>query len=207
MDFVDKDEVNYTLSGYFMKVANMVILSKPADSLKYIFTNQQILHNMKRHIYSKSISSLLMFILNTRQDILVKIVNLPKETSTPADSFFKEFNDFRIQLIHQLFLDCAETASQRDKLEIHLSSVTIVVHTIQNVENIADGALIVEKLFETDEIVKALIEQTMPESGDEMGNVGQIITQLIEFSKENSTDIQKCICKYFLRLANFQSSN
>jgi hypothetical protein len=66
MDFVDKDEVNYTLSGYFMKVANMVILSKPAESLRYIFNNQHILLNMKRHIYSKSISSLLMFILNTR---------------------------------------------------------------------------------------------------------------------------------------------
>ena len=66
MEFVDKDEVNYTLSGYFMKVANMVILSKPAETLKYIFTNQDILINMKKHIYSKSISSLLMFILNTR---------------------------------------------------------------------------------------------------------------------------------------------
>jgi len=86
-------------------------------------------------------------------------VSLPRDNiNVPAEGFFKEFNEFRISLIRSLFLDCAETASKKDKLEIHLSSVTIVVHTIQNVENIADGVHIMESLFETDEIIEALVE-------------------------------------------------
>ena len=125
----------------------------------------------------------------------MKIVSLPKENlSLPSEGFFKEFNDFRIALIQQLFLDCAETGSSKEKLEIHLSSATIVMHTIQNIESIADGAYVMEKLFENDTIIKALIDQTRPDSGEEMGNVGQIINQLVEISKENSSDLQKQIC-------------
>lgn len=190
MDFTFTDEINYTLAGYFMKVANMIILAKPLESLKYIFTHKDILTNMKKHIYSKSVSSLLMFILNTRKDTLNKVV-----TSTNPENFFKEFNKDRIELIEELFLDCAKYAGSREHLETHLSSAIIVNHTLQNIETIADGQDIVEKLFETDKIIQALVDQTQADAGTTMGNVSQVLGHIIDISKENTTDLEKTICK------------
>lgn len=191
LEFVNQEEVNYTLAGYFMKVSNMIILAKPLESLKYIFENKEILTNMKNHIYSKSISSLLMFILNTRSDTLVKVVS-----ATNTEEFFKPYNDTRVALIKDLYKMCSENAGNREKFEMHLSSAIIINHTLQNVETIADGHHLIEKIFETDEYLKMLIDTTYDESIDDFGSIGQVIANIINLANKQENPTQLKIYEY-----------
>ena len=180
MEFTNQDKINYTLGGYFMKVANMIILSRPLQALKYLYTHEDHLFNMKKHIYSKSLSSLLMFVLNSRSELLNKVGNAKK-----AKDFFAEFNDLRVRLLTALVTTCCESVGVRDQLEIHLSSAIIVNDAIQNVNLIADGEILIKKLFEDGTLIKLLFEKTDPEKSNNIGSIGQVLTNLINLVKNN----------------------
>lgn len=185
LQFVNQEEVNYTLSGYFMKVANMIILSKPAEALGYILENSHHLYNMKKHIYSKSISSLLMFILNSRTELLNKLVTI----SNP-DGFFQKFVDLRVEVLYSLVETCYETAGDREKLEIHLSSVIILNDALQNVNSISDGDKVISKLFEDGKLIGELIKKTDPSSNSTMGNLSSVLCHIITLVKGNKSKFE-----------------
>jgi len=68
---VDTDEeLNPVLAGYFCKVMQVLVGNKPREVFKYIYEHQVVLSNLVKHIYQKSISDVLVRILNVSDNML-----------------------------------------------------------------------------------------------------------------------------------------
>jgi hypothetical protein len=67
LKFVETDQpLNYVLSGYFAKIFLNILNLKTNSFLKYIFTTRrEFLSNLVRHSHMKSISDIIIMILNT----------------------------------------------------------------------------------------------------------------------------------------------
>lgn len=60
--FLDQEELNYTLSGYFSKFSIVLINRNPAEMLKFLFDSGYSLSLLK-HVYNRSISELVLKVL------------------------------------------------------------------------------------------------------------------------------------------------
>lgn len=71
LSFVDtEEELNPVLCGYFCKVFSVLVSNKPKEVFSYIYSNTQVLDNLVRHINQKSISEVLIRLLNTSENVL-----------------------------------------------------------------------------------------------------------------------------------------
>jgi len=71
LSFIDTDEeINPVLSGYFCKLFQVLVGNKPREVLNYIYHHPEVLENLVKHIYQKSISEVLIRVLNVSENIL-----------------------------------------------------------------------------------------------------------------------------------------
>ncbi len=61
------EELNSVLTGYFSKLISSLINYKRKDFLQYFFHKENLLESLLKHIYDKSISDLVVKILNNSE--------------------------------------------------------------------------------------------------------------------------------------------
>lgn len=64
-----QEELNPVLCGYFCKVFGQLVSNKPKEVYTYVYTHPQVLDNLVRHSYQKSISEVLIRLLNTSENV------------------------------------------------------------------------------------------------------------------------------------------
>lgn len=80
LSFIDTDEeINPVLSGYFCKLFQVLVGNKPREVLNYIYNHPEVLENLVKHIYQKSISEVLIRVLNVSENILDDDNEVPLE--------------------------------------------------------------------------------------------------------------------------------
>jgi hypothetical protein len=57
------------LSGYFGKIFFVLVSNKPKEVFSYIYTHPIVIDNMIKHSYQKSISEILIRLLNTSENV------------------------------------------------------------------------------------------------------------------------------------------
>jgi hypothetical protein len=68
LSFLDTDEpLNLVLAGYFSKIFLILLNNKAKDTYQYVYKHHEVLEKLIKHIYSKSISELLVKILNVSE--------------------------------------------------------------------------------------------------------------------------------------------
>jgi serine/threonine-protein phosphatase 6 regulatory subunit 3 len=71
LTFLDTDEeLNPVLAGYFCKLFQVLVGNKPKEVFGYVYAHPEVMERMVRHIYQKSISEVLIRLLNVSENIL-----------------------------------------------------------------------------------------------------------------------------------------
>jgi len=133
LSFVDVDpqveEINYTLAGYFMKVVNTIILARPKEALLYIYNNPKHTDNLIKHLYSKSITNLLVVIINAPKDLF--------NESTPVNDllfFSKQIFNARKEIFQRLIKLACKASYEIENQEMHINICSILIDMIIRVD-------------------------------------------------------------------------
>lgn len=162
LNFVDRDpaieEINYTLAGYFMKVMNTIILARPKEALLYIYNNPKHTDNLINHLYSKSITNLLVVIINAPKDLF-------NEQAPVNDliSFSKQIFPIRKTIFQKLIKLACKTSYRIEDHEMHINICSILIDMIIRVDQLIDGKAIFTKIFEEGDELEQIFEATIPE--------------------------------------------
>ena len=62
-------ELNAVLCGYFCKVFSVLVSNKPKEVFGYVYSHPEVLESMVRHSYQKSVSEVLIRMLNTSENV------------------------------------------------------------------------------------------------------------------------------------------
>ena len=91
LSFIDTpDEINAVLCGYFCKVFAQLLTNKAKEVYSYVYSHTEVLDNLVRHSYQKSISEILIKLLNTTDNLFYNDkVNLADINSIRASFIFK----------------------------------------------------------------------------------------------------------------------
>lgn len=66
LSFIEtNEELNPVLCGYFAKLFQVLVSSNPKEIFTYIYSHPIVLDNLVRHSYQKSISDVLIRLMNT----------------------------------------------------------------------------------------------------------------------------------------------
>jgi len=70
LSFIDTEsELNEVLCGYFCKLFSVLVSNKPKDVFSYIYNHPEVLDHFVKHIYNKSISDVLVRLLNVSDNV------------------------------------------------------------------------------------------------------------------------------------------
>mmetsp|Transcript_1653 Transcript_1653/g.1581 ORF Transcript_1653/g.1581 Transcript_1653/m.1581 type:complete len:143 (-) Transcript_1653:1368-1796(-) len=70
LSFLETDEeLNPVLCGYFCKLFQVLVGNKPREVYSYIYNNPNVLDLIVKHIYNKSISDILIRLLNVSESV------------------------------------------------------------------------------------------------------------------------------------------
>jgi hypothetical protein len=70
LSFVHTDEqLNDVLAGYFCKLISVLVSIKPKEIFTYIYSNPQVFDDFIKHTYQKSISEILIRLLNSSENV------------------------------------------------------------------------------------------------------------------------------------------
>lgn len=68
---MDSDEqLNPVLTGYFCKLFQVLVGNKPKEVFGYIYSHLHVLDNFVKHLNDKSISEILIRLLNVSENVL-----------------------------------------------------------------------------------------------------------------------------------------
>lgn len=106
LSFLDTtEELNPVLSGYFCKLFQVLVSNKTREVFTYIYNNPQTLDLFVHHIYQKSIS-----------DVLIRLLNV-------SDSVFEDGFDANVDSIRQSFIfKIVQKLDPKCELEDHINA-------------------------------------------------------------------------------------
>lgn len=134
-------------------------------------------------MYCKSITGVLNFILNCRLDYRLIAQSLREQ---------------RIEGFEKVFSIMLESAGDQDKIEYHLSAVSILTELLQNYEAVFDGKAIVKEVILKQSQFELLIAQlsanvnASDKTKKSLGNLPNIIHLAFEFARKNILECQDC---------------
>jgi serine/threonine-protein phosphatase 6 regulatory subunit 3 len=71
LTFLDTDdELNPVLAGYFCKLFQVLVGNKPKEVFTYVYQHPEVIEKMIKHIYQKSVSEVLIRLLNVSENVL-----------------------------------------------------------------------------------------------------------------------------------------
>ncbi len=88
-----KDQINPVLSGYFVKVMDVLMERKQLDMLGYLFGFREHVQNLLRHCYDKSIADVLKKVVSNEDKYL---------SGTTGDEYLPEKMEVISQLVDQM---------------------------------------------------------------------------------------------------------
>jgi hypothetical protein len=162
LDFVDIDpaieEINYTLAGYFMKVVNTIILARPKEALLYIYNNAKHTDNLIKHLYSKSITNLLVVIINAPKDLFSESVPV-----NDMVKFSQQIFPLRKAIFERLIQLACKTSYEIENQEMHINICSILIDMIIRVEQLIDGKQLYIHVFEKENHLEEIFMATIPD--------------------------------------------
>jgi len=178
-----KEELNYTLAGYFMKVVNTIILAKPKEALLYIYNNPRHTDNLINHLYSKSITNLLVVIINAPKDLF-------NESAAPQDinNFSKQIFEARKEIFQNLIRLGIKTSYENDNQELHINICSILIDMMIRVDLLIDGKELYKKIFEEKQQLEELFEATIPDAHNGSSRLPTVLWNLMETAVNNYQD-------------------
>jgi hypothetical protein len=84
------EEVNPLLSGYFTKLVGALLNYKKKELLNHIFTKPGLLESLLQHIYDKSISDLVVKILNISETAVNTVIKEDEDPSPEEENQGRE---------------------------------------------------------------------------------------------------------------------
>ena len=110
LSFIDTtDEINPVLSGYFCKLFQVLVGNKPREVFTYIYHHPEVLDNLVRHIYQKSIS-----------EVLIRVLNV-------SDNLFEDGYEANVEVIRQSYIyKIVEKLDPKYEFEDHLNAQTLL---------------------------------------------------------------------------------
>ena len=172
-EFLEQDDLNYVLSGYFSKIFNHLINNKNYKLIKYIFIqNCNFIDKLIKNIKRKSIS-----------DCLYKLLIMPID-----ENEIKEGNEIKINIVENIF----EKINTFDNESI-INVSELIVECLKN-KNFYLNFISQTRIFE---IIYYLITY------DEKKNIANSDNELINILDANENkknEILKCILKILNKL-------
>lgn len=80
------------LCGYFCKVFAQLVSNKGKEVFTYAYTHPTVLENLVKHSYQKSISEVLIRLLNTSENLFFDVISYSEVNSIRASFVFKLVN-------------------------------------------------------------------------------------------------------------------
>ncbi|CDW85807.1 UNKNOWN [Stylonychia lemnae] len=115
LSFLDTDEqLNPVLAGYFCKLFQVLVGNKPKDVFNYVYTHPEVLYNMVKHINSKSISEVLIRLLNVTENVL-------------DDAYSGQFDNIRQSFIFKV----VEKLHPQYGYEDHLNAQSLLTELVE----------------------------------------------------------------------------
>ena len=99
-----EDELNPVLSGYFCKVLAQLVATKPKEVFGYVYTHPKVLDDMVRHSYQKSVSDILIRLLNTTENVFNNVME------------YAEVNSIRASFVYKIVMKLSPESSFEDNL-------------------------------------------------------------------------------------------
>lgn len=112
------EELNPVLSGYFSKVFAQLVSTKAKEVYSYVYTHTRVLDNLVKHSYQKSISEVLIRLLNTSESVFFDQEGLSAE----------DINSIRASYIFKITQKLGESYG----LEDHLNAIQILSELADN---------------------------------------------------------------------------
>ena len=196
MNFVDIDEdseINYTLAGYVMKVANMLIQQKPRKLLDFLYKdeNKELIFKLCKVIYSKSMMSLAMLVINMKNEI-ISGNNIPRD----SELYGEDITNKRVEVLEYLLNEMIyDTPNDKEKLEMHISASGIIIETIQHWNSNFNGEVILKKLFDEGKTFETLVDKLLEHMNNSMGMLSGIFCHIAEivqnYQQESFSQLSK----------------
>lgn len=151
-----------------MKIVANLIHNKSYEIFKFLFSHPSYIAKLVEHCYSRSITSLLVLLLNIRRTLRLYAQgeNLEQDLEQLITSFRQEF-------LSQIALKAIETCDDPERLEDHLNAVMILVDAMENFDSIQNGRNIINwVLFDSNPQVMRRLCELLTDCGRR--NYGQI---------------------------------
>lgn len=183
MGFLDMPTVNYTSAGrymvhqgYFLKIMGNLIHNRTADTFKFLFTKFQYFEKLVHHCYSRSITSILILILNVR-----KTLRLTELESMRSDKIFEEdMVLIRQEALASVAKLCIKTCDDPEYLETHLNSYLILVDAMENMESIQNGRAVIDwVLFDSNsKVFQQIVDLFLDTSHNSYGQIPELLNHV-----------------------------
>jgi hypothetical protein len=144
----------------------------------FLFTENNFLSLMMKHLYSKSIAGVLILILSLRKD---------------AKYVLSSVKERRIVVLETILDKALETCSNHSQIETHLNCINILGDCIQNWETIVEGKHIVKELMFSPQNFLKISLALADETKSSLGHLPNLLHLLFEFSKKNEDEFSECI--------------
>ena len=102
------------LSGYFCKLFSVLIGNKPKEVYAYIYNHTEVLDNLVKHVYQKSISEVLIRILNVSDNIF-------------EEHLFETVDGIRKSFIHKI----VKRFDEKYTVEDHLNAASLLSELVE----------------------------------------------------------------------------
>ena len=117
LSFLDSEqELNAVLSGYFCKVFQVLVLNKPREVFTYIYSHPEVLGKFAHHIGNKSVSEVLIRILNVSDNVF--------ESSFETSNLESIRESFIYKIVNKL-------SCQNDSFEDHLNAQSLLSEIVE----------------------------------------------------------------------------
>jgi hypothetical protein len=152
-----------------------LIHNRTPQTFKFLFTHYQDLDKLVRHCYSRSITSILILILNARKTLRVT------EPGDPSPSTFEQImKQKRRQTLSNVAKLCVETCDDPEFLETHLNSYMILVDAMENMESIQNGKDVIDwLLFDGDsKVFEHIVDLLLDTSRRSYGQIPELLNHV-----------------------------
>lgn len=192
LSFIDtEEELNPVLCGYFAKLFQVLVSSHAKEVFGYVYSHTVVLDNLVRHSYQKSISDVLIRLMNTQE-------NLFQGENDILQLSYHDINTLRCSYVLKIIQKLAPETTYEDQLNSQQILCDIADYKLLYTEMLSEGAFELYKGYlksESDSsksnvyILLSLLLQKYHSHMEESGNKSSSYDYLDEEDEESSKTV------------------
>lgn len=159
--------------------------------LRFLFGNSDFISHLIDHCYSRSITSLLILLLNIRKTL--RLFSLGETLDQEFDSLI---TTKRQEFLSKIAVKCIDSCDDPEQLEAHLNCQMILVDAMENFDAIQNGRGVINwVLFESNPMVlQRVVELLMDNSKQNYGLIPELLNHICGTVKKvhSSVDGRPC---------------